>query len=174
MLLTERNLCRRNRQSCEHVVRVTLGLLGLAFAMLTQLSCHGIDLAELEFTRQQPSKPDLIGKWVPTAASITDMMKQGGYTISKHELDLRPDGSFSLINMPDWWNDPRGESRGNFESGSGNWEVYNDHGNWVVNLDFVNHFRAPLHLRHQKPPYLIHIMLGDPDTGHAMLLERVS
>ena len=150
-----------------------IAALSVTLVLFTQMSCHGIDPAELEFTRHPPIKADLIGAWTPTPSSIKEMRERGKYEISRHELNLHADGSFSMTNMPDWWQDPRGESGRGFKSGLGTWGIYNDHGDWVVTLDFADHFRAMVHLRHQKPPYLMHVMLGDPDTGHAMLLEKV-
>jgi hypothetical protein len=61
-----------------------------------------------------------------------------------------------------------------FRSAAGIWKVQEEDNNWIINLDFPDHFRATVHLRHQKPPHQIHIMMGDPDTWHAMLLEKRS
>jgi len=132
--------------------------------------------AELNFTWRKPVRSDLVGTWVPTSDSLSDLQKRGGYIISKHELTLREDGSFSLLNMPDWWLNDFGESRHGFDSGSGTWSL-TQNGNWQVYLTFKKlrswtAFGAPLNLRRQKSPYLIHIYVGDPDDWHAMLFER--
>jgi hypothetical protein len=150
----------------------------IVVALLILQSCHGVDLGELQFTRRQPSKADLIGKWVPTPKSLREMKERDGLTISKHELDLHADGSFSATNMSDWWGDFGGESRMILQSGLGAWDTWdiqsvNDGFTvWVINLDFLNRHRVPLHLRRQNPPYLIYIYVGDPDSGGAILLER--
>lgn len=143
--------------------------------VMTLAACHGIQWSEVDFTRHQPSKTDLIGRWVPTPASLKDMRERGGYTISRHELDLHADGTFSVTNMPDWWSSFGGESHRILQSGSGVWTIQQEDDGvavWVIQLDFADHHRISLNLRHQKPRYLIHVMLGDPDTGRAMLLQQ--
>lgn len=153
----------------------TYFFLSLAL-LLSGCMNNGIEWSELTFTRKKPNQAELIGTWVPTAATIKDLKDRGGYAISKHELILRADGSFSMVNMPDWWTDSFGQSKKGFESGSGKWQLYQDRDPWTVwaiELDFPK-FTVPnaIHLRRQKPPYLIHITVGDPDSGHAMLFEK--
>ena len=136
-----------------------------------------INPAELNFTWRQPNRADLVGTWVPTSATLEDMRDRGGYPISKHELVLLDDGSFSMLNMPDWWSDGFGRSRKGFESGSGTWSI-SQQGSWCVYLVFKSPitrsgYGVSLNLRRQKPPYLIHIFLGDPDEWQAILFERL-
>jgi len=134
-----------------------------------------VNPAELNFTWRQPAESDLIGTWVPTQDTLNDIRKRGGYPAANHQLVLRGDGTFSLLNMPDWWLNDGGESSGGFNSGSGTWKLRKD-GSWQIYLRFdsvrnFTNFGAPLNLRRQKPPYLIHIHVGDPDEWHAMLFE---
>jgi hypothetical protein len=61
-------------------------------------------------------------------------------------------------------------------SGTGVRRLDKDNGrftDWIINLDFANHYRDTVHLMHQKPPYLIHIYMGDPDEGGAILFKRI-
>jgi len=149
----------------------------LATLLLGGCSC-GIELSELTFTRTKPDRSDLVGTWIPTANTIKDMKERGGYAISNHELTLQVDGSFTMTNMPDWWTDGFGESKTNFVSGSGTWELDEEKivRNWKVWRIFLKspEFGTSIHVRKQKPPYLIHITLGDPDSGLSMLFERRS
>ncbi len=136
----------------------------------------GSEWREFTFTKAKPRKSDLIGTWVPTSETLKDMKNRGKYSISKHELILRADGSFSLINMPDWWKDGFGVSKKGFESGSGTWDVIQeDKGilgkTWEVKLNFPTYW-THFNLLHQAPPYLIHCYIGDPDSGTAMIFER--
>jgi hypothetical protein len=129
---------------------------------------------ELQFTHQRPLKANLIGEWVPTPETVRDMQDNGGYVISKHELTLNADGTFSIINMPDWWKTPFGESLKGFESTSGKWEISQDTGgDWVVDLLVGTAIINSPHLRNQSSPYLIHIGVGDPDNGHFMLFRQL-
>ena len=124
---------------------------------------NGLDLSEDSFT--------------PTASTIRDLKEHGGYVIAKHELILRADGTFAMVNMPDWWLDGAGELKKGFESGSGKWEFYQGHIQWTVwgiELNFGKFATGNLiNLRRQKPPYLINITIGDPDSAHNMLFEKV-
>jgi hypothetical protein len=148
---------------------------GGVFVVLVALSvagCHGVSPAELDFTRAEPAKSDVIGKWALTSDSLKEAKRS---TSSMQELDLREDGSFSVVDLPTS-PDAAGASPEGLLSGSGVWHLDRDQDGfavWVINLDFANHHRETVHLRHQRPPYLIHIFMGDADSGRAMLLKRV-
>lgn len=151
--------------------------LGISLALNGCMN-NGINLSELSFTRAKPNPTDLIGTWVPTNATIADLKENGKYVISTHELTLKADGTFSMVNMPDWWRTNFGESKKGFDSGGGKWQLYADKDPWTVwavELDFPK-FTVPnaIHVTHQKSPYLLHIWVGDPDSGHAMLFEKKS
>ncbi|MES2308383.1 MAG: hypothetical protein V4507_05940 [Verrucomicrobiota bacterium] len=136
-------------------------------------ACGGIK-HELQFTRSKPQESDLIGLWVPTPNTLKDMEKTGGYVISKHEILLKEDGTFSMINMPDWWRDGFGDSKKGFESSEGRWELTQTQ-DWTKIWDITLHFSGygtSVKLLGQKPPYRIHIYVGDPDSGHVMLFEK--
>ncbi len=62
-----------------------------------------IDWKEINFTRTKPEIKDIIGTWTPTADTLKDIRERGKYPEAKHELILKNDGTFSMINMPDWW-----------------------------------------------------------------------
>jgi hypothetical protein len=152
----------------------TLLFLPLAL-FLSGCMNNGIEWSELSYTRKKPNQADVIGTWVPTATTVKDLREVGGYVISKHELILRADGTFTMVNMPDWWSG-RNEPKKGFESGSGKWQLLQDNNVWTVwdiELDFSEFVVAnAIHLQRQKPPYLLHITVGDPDSGHYMLFER--
>jgi hypothetical protein len=130
---------------------------------------------ELRFARQRPLEADLAGKWVPTAQTLEDMRNTGGYAISTHELFLNADKTFFMRNMPDWWATDFGESKKGFKSASGRWTLLpaTGGGDWGIDLVVGTSGIGFLHVRNQKPPYLIHIGIGDPDNGHYMLFERI-
>src|SRR5260221_13648523 len=75
---------------------------------------NGMEWSELSFTREKPNRTDVIGTWVPTPTTIKDLKERGGYVISKHELILRADRTFAMVNMPDWWSGGFGQSKKNF------------------------------------------------------------
>ena len=141
------------------------------FIIFSAVCCHGIDSAELDFTRNEPAKADVVGKWV----SATGRLGQGASGTPEREIDLREDGSFSVVDFPTSPNVPGASAKG-LLTGSGVWHLDKDldgYTVWIINLDFANHHRETVHLRRQKPPYLIHIFIGDPDSGQAALFARV-
>jgi hypothetical protein len=152
---------------------------GLAL-LLSGCINNGFEWSELSWTRTKPNLSDLVGTWVPTDATIKDMKEQGGYTISVHHLILRADGTFEMTNMPDWWKDGFGKSKKGLESGLGNWQLHEDPQGpwsaWAVELQFPDNSVVlnQIHVRRQKPPYLLHVTIGDPDSGHVMLFEKKS
>ena len=137
-----------------------------------------INWTEFTFTKNKPEKIDLIGNWSPTKKTLNDMKDRGGYNISKHEINLKADGGFKMVNMPDWWIDGFGESKKMFQSGSGNWKIEKDGKFWIIGLHFrifsgkEKGFWTPVFLRRQKPPYQLYFTLGDPDTERGMIFEK--
>jgi hypothetical protein len=154
------------------------GIWFLLSLMLVLSGCmnNGVEWSELSFTRKKPNPADLIGTWVPTEQTIKDLRKDGNYTISRHELIFRAEGAFTMVNMPDWWSNGFGNSNRGFESGSGTWKLFQDHDPWTVwaiELDFpTSSVPNAVHLQRQKPPYLLHISVGDSDSGRYMLYQR--
>jgi hypothetical protein len=130
---------------------------------------------ELQFAHQRPLEANLVGKWVPTPETLKDMRDNGEYVISIHELLLNSDGSFSMKNMPDWWRTDSGQPGKSFESAAGKWRISLATGDsdWVIELVVGTAIINTVHVRNQRPPYLIHIGIGDPDNGHYMLFERL-
>lgn len=147
------------------------GALVTFLVVISTIYCHGIDTDELDFTRGQPVRADVIGKWIP----VTSPNQSALSPISEQEIDLRADGSFSAVNLPTSPDVPGASTKG-LLSGSGEWRLNKDRDGftiWIINLDFASHHRETVHLRRQKPPYLIHIFVGDPDSGQAALFHRV-
>ena len=91
--------------------------------------------------------------------------------------------------MPDMWKNFGQVSR-RFDSGSGTWTLDNrDTGlatHWGIALDFddVQGFSSPVHrngfvyhmldLKSQRPPYRIHVTIGDADGGDALEFKQES
>jgi len=138
------------------------------------VGCQG-DPYSGTYTRTRPNETDLIGRWVPDAATLAYMRTGGGYDTSRMHtrIVLRSDGTFELFDMPDWWRDGFGRSHGSFESSSGKWNVgqHPDDKSWEIELAF-RAWNTSMSLRGQKPPYLIHVTLGDPDQNDAMVFVK--
>lgn len=138
------------------------------------VSCQG-DPYSGSYTRSRPSETDLVGTWVPDATTLAYMRKTGRYDTSRmhNRLMLHSDGKFELFDMPDWWEDGFGRSHGSFDSSSGKWNVgqHPDDKTWEIELITATR-NTSMSLRGQKPPYLIHVTIGDPDQGYAMVFVK--
>jgi hypothetical protein len=137
--------------------------------------CPMVDTKELNYTRTKPKKEYLIGTWTPDKETIQDIRTRGHYPEAIHEIILREDGTFSIINMPDWWNNGFGESGGKFISMDGRWSLKEEKDIWtiwVISLETPKEVVGSFNVYHQKPPYSIFVRVGDPNNGKAMIFDR--
>lgn len=130
------------------------------------------------FTPIQPvSDEDIIGTWALDSASLERMEDEGGYQISTHTLTFRDDGTFELVNMPDWCGFG-GIPTGGFYSSSGTWEITEYSGGREIFVHFASlpHYEDGLYtvfnIGGREPPYYIWMYAGDPDAGRVMVFER--
>jgi hypothetical protein len=136
------------------------------------VACRLPTLNQLNYTRQEPSKADLIGVWAPDEATLQTMRRRGGYDTSiQTRLILKTDGTFELVNMPDWWSNDVGESRKGFDNYSGNWIVSKFGKVWAVELRPVSGTRFA-NLIGQSPPYQIDFIIGDADENQSMIFTK--
>lgn len=148
--------------------------LFLVALLATGCMNNGIEWSELSFTRSRPRQADLVGTWTPTAKTRRDMKGRGRYSKTDAKLILAADGTCSVVDMPDWWRGGFGESHRLYESGQGKWRIEEekDVGTiYVLGLELPEGHQS-VHLSRQKPPYQLHLTLGDPDSGNYMLFER--
>ena len=126
---------------------------------------------------QRVSEEDIVGTWTLDSASLQRMEEEGGYEISTHTLTFRDDGTFELVNMPDWCGFG-GTPTGGFYSSSGTWEIKEYSGRWEVFVHFASlpHYEDGLYTQFniggEEPPYYIWMYAGDPDAGMVMVFER--
>jgi hypothetical protein len=156
--------------------------MGVAVATLA-LSCRGIlwYADHPSPLRAKPSSANLQGVWTVTSASLTDMRQNGHYSISTHTLTFYADGSFELVNMPDWNLTASGESDQGFLSGDGRWSVIQDGDRWQIEPRFDRWSGIPDSLALPNRLNLfgwrdwgIELPIGDPDSGHSIIYEKSS
>jgi hypothetical protein len=143
---------------------------------LIAVGCRLPTLNQLNSTRNEPNRTEIVGTWVPDEASLRAMHEKGGYDISvQPKLALNNDGSFELANMPDWWSDVFGKSSKEFESYSGNWMISKSTQVYVIELRPVSGTRLGTRfgdLVGQSPPYRIDFVIGDADENNSMTFIR--
>jgi len=127
------------------------------------------------FAKNRPEQTDLVGKYIPTTDTLQFIRSEGGYEVIDISITLLQDGSFEMINMPDWWCEPFGESNGGFDSGRGKWQVAKRQEWWVIELDFSSENPptgfTSVPLVGEIPPYRLWFYVGDPDSGDVMIFE---
>ena len=144
------------------------------------LSCRR-RLQRYSYPTSQPSNAAVAGKYAVVGDS--EVIKQYG---AKGTLDVCPDGTFVMRNMPGWGWQGR-LRRGATWSGHGTWTLINNRRElpdmdvhpFVLRLEFdeiagrsVHHTDYTPHLVGKAEPYDIYICIGDPDLEHNVILRK--
>ena len=133
-----------------------------------------------EYTRAKPDEKDLVGVWVANARSL-EWLKEKGYAVAAPpSLEIRADGTFDVLGMPDCWrvfSDT--EWAKTFDSAAGKWKLDRHQEWWAVECTYdkppwfpEGSYNSEFFLRRQKPPYMVHAIIGDPDAGECIEFER--
>ena len=126
---------------------------------------------EIHFTKNKPKESDLFGTYKPDAKTQKLILNEGGYPSANCQIKVNVDGKIELINMPDWWENGFGESHKKLISTNGMWKMENAQNRWGISWKSDNVIHG-VNLIGQKPPYKIHIYVGDPDSDRFMIFER--
>lgn len=165
------------------------GLVGLCvMACLWIGICDYITLVAGPNTRTAPEPKDLAGVYYPTKRSVRFIKRAKYSSIPEISIMLHENGSFEMKNIPDMWLNKFGKAKGNFDSAAGTWELdcreYGRIKHWGIVLDFTDvtaitsrttdhgFYYSMLSLKNQKPPYIIHMIIGDPDNEDALEFYR--
>jgi hypothetical protein len=148
-----------------------IGKIFLCSAILFLIAGCGV-WHELHFTKTKPKESDLIGIYEPDANTKKLILQDGGYSSADCQIKLNADGKIELINMPDWWTNGFGESHRKLISSDGVWKLANSGNGWGINREIGNVIDGGFNLLGEKPPYKIHIYVGDTDSDRFMIFER--
>jgi hypothetical protein len=150
-------------------------------AILSTLLLCGCPINLDTGVKNEPKRADLIGKYVPDPETLKWVRGAGKYSEVETTFELFKDGSFEMVNMPDWWRGGFGESKGGFYSGGGKWDVTKDQSWWKLLLEFntLKHSSDPgdsglttlISIAGESGPYYLRFYVGDPDQ-RAMLFEK--
>ena len=154
-----------------------LAFLGLLFAFA---GCQ-FDPYTSVYTRTEPKAEDLVGVYVPDKATARFIAEH--YPAIGTSIVLSADGTIVLQNIPDCWKTLFGTFEGGFDSGTGRWKIQKHQEWWVLGVDiWTDGFSSREHahigltteifLVGEKPPYIIHLTIGDPDAGQALQFTR--
>lgn len=130
------------------------------------------------YTTTEPHDGDIVGSYVLDRYDLPPEI------VIEHrdvEVELHADGTFSVKNVPPWeLTTPTKETFfGGLLSGTGRWEKASigtlDPGGkqmWGIYLRAPGDRFHPANFTGAKPPYGLIFTLGDPDSGHAVILKR--
>jgi hypothetical protein len=151
-------------------------LLMLVVATLVWTGCQYDPHANL-YTTSEPKAADIVGTYVLETLHLPPAVGSAPKDVL---VVLRGDGTFAATNVPPWVLDTPGT---NFFTSlvttTGKWEKGTlgtlDPGQrriWGVQLHSSDPKIHPPYLTGDKPPYGLIFTLGDPDSGHAVILRR--
>lgn len=124
---------------------------------------------------------DLAGVYRLTESSRDFLRTTKHYAaIPPSEIELRPDSTISIRNLPDCAVDGFGNSGGRFLSGAGRWRV--EHDLTATSIDVIiepggslkdgGYLGSWLKVRRRSPPHILQVTVGDPDSGQSLEYVR--
>lgn len=161
-------------------VKPTLMLKCLVLIAIVLLSGCQYDPYAYEYTSRQPNQESVIGRYVPDDESKQRLRTRFGIELSPDcEFVLNDNQTFVARSLPHCWYQTF-ECGPGPESWSGTWAVEKDQEWWAVGLHVNSRNGVPTGyymsatLRREAPPYLLHLTIGDPDSGDALAFQYAS
>src|SRR5437867_4158599 len=148
---------------------------GLVLTSMLLSGCQ-FDPYAHEYTRAKPKEESLVGRYAADDESRNLFQRAFKMDVGRCELDLMTDATFELRNVPDCWRRP--DCSGKVETAAGTWKLCQIHEWWSLVLrtqridGLAVDWGSEAMLRGEDVPYLIHFIIGDPDSGRGLALER--
>lgn len=147
--------------------------------VLCLVSCQFNPFAS-EFTSVRPNEQQLVASYAPDRETRDRLASQLNITIHPQcRLELRRDHTFTATNLPDCWFSNEIDCAPGLVTFSGEWTVSENQEWWAVDLrarsinGVARDFQLPAMVRGDRPPYILHLTIGDPDSGNAVAFERI-
>ena len=150
--------------------------LSLILVSLALVGCQFDPHAHL-LTTSEPKAEDIVGTYVLHAFHLPPEV---GNSRPDVLVELHADGTFAATNVPPWeLCTPSARFFASLISTTGKWEKVTlgilDPGQrdiWGVRLHTPGSNIHPAFFTGDQPPYGLMFTLGDPDSGHAVILRR--
>lgn len=147
--------------------------------------------SSIKYTSVEPKSEDIVGTYHFTDTTSSQVLEANYIQTNTPSLALHADGTFEMLNMPGCWlKEPmhpvydQSQVR-SFDSGSGTWSIANEAvkgypPSWGIILRFSDtktiyswHENTSivfggLMIKNDKPPYILHIIVGDPDEDEGL------
>ena len=149
----------------------------LAFSVLA--GCYDLDTDY--FPTEKPDRAVIEGTYQLDDSSA-GAVKEAGYEKVDATLRILGDGTFTVTDVPDWWN-RFGNHHEGYDSGRGAWNLSEEQGTWRLRLDFESRrefhstpaedgLSTSITISGKHPPFVLWFYIGDPDSGRVMVFER--
>jgi hypothetical protein len=151
-------------------------------AMATWGGCQ-YDPYHYTYLKYVPPRAEICGTWVidPERTSweaAKPLLERKEIGPHRGSLEIRADGSFVIIDLPDFSKEHTGPIVPP-HSASGKWWTATDSEGPYLWLDFkaldgkpTDDRCASAYFRHEGGNYLLHVIIEDPDTGDALVLKK--
>ncbi len=101
--------------------------------------------------------------------SKDQMHYEGDYKISNHTLELKNNGTYEFINLPDWALDDFGTFKGKLVHKTGKWSFSCDD-KYGCDINLVGMISSELMIKNNQPAVLLNI--GDPDDCRGLVYVK--
>jgi hypothetical protein len=131
-----------------------------------------------EYTTTEPQERDLVGAWEGVGEPRGFLETLGYNEAVVPHVELNADGTFTMADIPDVWRHAPAEAARTLESGAGKWSIDRQEEWYCLRMDFSTINGQPQNysiyfmLLGHAEPYLIHIMIGDPDSSDCIEFGR--
>ena len=154
----------------------------LVFLALTVSGCQ-FDPYSSEFATVKPKETDLVGQYAPNTDTIKPASEKSKYARKPMSIELEEDGTIDVSHIPNQWAADFGHPNSGSDSANGTWKIARHQKWWAIQVDFPateeqgsakrNGLVTEMMLVGDKPPYMIHFSVGDPETGDTMRFHKV-
>lgn len=160
------------RRSNRETERGKWGALVATVLMMTFIFGCGGDPYAGKYAKTKPNQQSFVGGWLLKKNPV------GGTPTKPPTVTFAADGAFKATEYPGKALDEfsRGKS---FVDGNGTWAIEQHQSFWVLRIhwqviDGVQQgYGDMLHILNDRPPYVLHHIIGDPDSGEALVFEQV-
>ncbi len=150
---------------------------GITVLVLFLAGCQYNPFAH-EFTTRRPVDESVVGKYSPDTESQARLRAHLKVELSSNcKLFLNSDKTFAAHDLPRCWINTFQCVSGT-EDWKGTWSIEQAQDWWAIRLRVTSRngqptdYGIPAMLRGEAPPYLLHLTIGDPDSGDALAFQR--
>lgn len=162
------------RLSNRETERGKWGALVAAVLMMIFLFGCGGDPYASKYAKSRPDPKAFVGEW-----RLKDWtMKRTSLPSPLPKILFNADGSFVATNYPGVALDTFSRGMASID-GQGEWAIEQDQKYWSIRFRWTviagqeAGYGQVLQVLHETPPYVLHHIIGDPDSGEALVFEQV-